>query len=305
MRWAETSDTALVAAVQAGETEAFGTLFDRWFDRSWNVARTVLWDDELAADVAQDALLVAWQRIGQLRDPGAFGGWVLRITRNQALNRLDRERRTTTQGDELVSSLRDQGRTDPVGAEATPGPVAAGEIRDRQDLLWSAAAALGAREASLLDLHLRHGLGPAEIAEALGVPANTAHQRLFRLRAKLGNVIGSYLLWRNGNPMCEALAATVDGGQPFDASVARAVARHQDQCRYCSEEREAMVDPAALFATVPLLVAPAQLKAGAAAGLTAAGVPVEAAGAGNPGGPASPDAASALDGGSSPGLGSG
>ncbi|MFV0524859.1 MAG: RNA polymerase sigma factor [Acidimicrobiales bacterium] len=269
---ADRTDTELVAAVQGGEPDAFGILFDRWFDRSWNVARTVLRDDDLAADVAQDSLLAAWQRIDQLRDPGAFGGWVLRITRNRALNRLGRERRTSSSGDEVVSSMRDGGRPDPVGAGPQPGPVAAGEVRDRQEMVWAAAAGLGPGDASLLDLQLRHGLDPAEIAQALGVPANTAHQRLFRLRARLGDVIGSFLLWRNGRPLCDGLAAAIDGGQPFDVSVARSVARHQEDCRYCSDQRASMVDPATLFAAVPILVAPPHLKAGAAAGLKAAGV---------------------------------
>ncbi|MGB5757108.1 MAG: sigma-70 family RNA polymerase sigma factor, partial [Acidimicrobiales bacterium] len=201
MQGSERSDTELVLAARAEDGEAFGELFDRWFNSSWNVARTIVRNDDLAADVAQDAMLAAWQRLDQLDNPDAFGGWLLRITRNRALNRLERENRSRATGDDVVSGLRDRGLPDPTGAERPLGPDSISEVRDRQELVWAAAAALGGREVSLLDLHLRHGLSPAEIADELGVEPNNAHQQLFRLRNRLGDAIGSYLLWRNGRPL--------------------------------------------------------------------------------------------------------
>jgi RNA polymerase sigma factor (sigma-70 family) len=275
------TDAELVQAARSTEPEAFGQLFDRWFDRSWNVARNIVRQDDIAAEVAQDAMLNAWQRLDQLRDVEAFGGWLLRITRNRALNRLERERRSRATGDEIVSGLRDrrlhEGQTDPTGAQTPPSTDAVVDIRDQQELVWAAAAALGERDASLLDLHLRHGLAPGEIAEELGVEANTAHQQLFRMRNKLGDAIGSYVLWRNGRPLCDGLAAAVSGQVAFDRSVSKAVAKHQKSCEQCSERRAALLDPSKLFASVPLLGVPLQLKVDAAAALHNAGVPVDPA----------------------------
>ncbi|MEL6983590.1 MAG: sigma-70 family RNA polymerase sigma factor, partial [Actinomycetota bacterium] len=292
----EQSDTELVLAARDDDPAAFGQLFERWFDRAWNVARAILRDDDLAADVAQDAMVKAWQQLDQLENPDAFGGWLLRSTRNRALNRLAREGRSRASGDDVVSGLRDRGAEDPVGAERLPQPDLVNEIRDRQELVWAAATALGERDASLLDLHLRHGLSPAEIAEELGVEANAAHQQLFRLRNRLGDAIGSYLLWRNGRPLCDGLADAVSGRTAFDRSVARSVARHQASCEHCSEQRESLVDPAKLFAAVPLLLVPPHLKAEAVAALQSAGVPTDASGASGPG--------SGADSGASSGSGS-
>ena len=275
----ERTDSELVLAARGDDSDAFGQLFGRWFDRSWNVARNIIRQDDLAAEIAQDAMLSAWQRLDQLQDPDAFGGWLLRITRNRALNRLEHERRSRASGDEIVSGLRDRqsqlGQENPAGAQTPLSVDALVEMQDRQELVWAAAAALGERDASLLDLHLRHGLSPAEIAQELGVEANSAHQQLFRLRNKLGDVIGSYLLWRNGRPLCRGLAAAVSGDVAFDNSVSRAVAKHQAVCSECSERRDRLVDPAKLFASVPLVAVPLQLKVGAAAALQAAGVPVD------------------------------
>ena len=65
---------------------------------------------------------------------------------------------------------------------AAVDPAQAMEDAELAALVWDAADALGDRDASLLDLHLRHGLSPAEIAEELGVKANAAHQSLHRMR---------------------------------------------------------------------------------------------------------------------------
>ncbi len=286
VRHDERTDSELVLAVrgqdrdQSGpDPDAFGVLFDRWYDRCWNVARNIIRSDDLAAEVAQDAMLAGWQRIDQLHDPDAFGGWLLRITRNRALTRLEREGRSRATGDGIVSAMRDrniaQSHEEPLGAQA-PLPVEKVlEVHDRQELVWAASAALGERDASLLDLHLRHGLTPAEIAEELGMEANATHQLLFRLRNRLGDAIGSYLLWRNGRTLCRGLAAAVSGDVAFDRSVARAVARHQKTCDECAERRAGLVSPTKLFASVPFLVVPFQFKIDAAAALAEAGVPID------------------------------
>jgi hypothetical protein len=52
------SDAELVEAARRQEPGAYGELFRRWYDRSYDVALNILRDREAAADVAQDAFLV-------------------------------------------------------------------------------------------------------------------------------------------------------------------------------------------------------------------------------------------------------
>ena len=52
-------------------------------------------DRSIGAEVAQDAFLRAWRALDTLRDPLVFGGWLLRIARNAALNRRRSEVRAT------------------------------------------------------------------------------------------------------------------------------------------------------------------------------------------------------------------
>ncbi|MGA9277968.1 RNA polymerase sigma factor, partial [Ilumatobacter sp.] len=266
------TDAALVERVRGGDATAFAPLFERWYDRVYNVARGVVRRPELAADVAQDAFVSAWQQLDRLDDVNAFGGWLLRITRNRALDALRREGHSSPTDDETVVALRDRDLPSPVAAMASVGPAEAAEVHEREQLLWAAAAALGERDASLLDLHLRHGLSPAELAEDLGVTPNHAHQLVHRLRNRLGDAIGAFLLWNRGSPHCPVLAGRT--GSSFDADVASTVKRHIRSCTACSEERRRHTDPTKLFAAVPFALAPLAFRGRAAFALEQAGAPM-------------------------------
>ena len=269
---ARADDAALVRAAQAGDGHAFGLLFDRWSTRVVDVAYRIVRDREVAAEVAQDAFLAAWTGLDRLEQAESFGGWVLRIGRNRALNRLERERRSVPVGDEEATEMLDR-RTDP-GDEA--GDAAA--RTEDAELVWAAAAALGPRDASVLDLHLRHGLAPAEIAEELGVTANTAHQVLYRLRARLGDAVRACVLWRAGHPACPELADVVAaaGIDAFGATAVRTISAHAEGCDACTRRQEGRLSPDALFAAIPLLVVAPEVLAAIRSGLADAGVPIDA-----------------------------
>ena len=76
----------------AERREAFGELVVRFQDMAFGCAYAVLGDFYLAEDAAQEAFITAWQRLDQLRAPGAFPGWLRRIVLTQC-NRLTRGKR--------------------------------------------------------------------------------------------------------------------------------------------------------------------------------------------------------------------
>jgi RNA polymerase sigma factor (sigma-70 family) len=262
-------DAELARRAMGGDGEAFGTLFERWFDRVFDVAWHIVHNRDTAAEVAQEAFATAWQQRNSLRQPESFGGWLLRIARNRGLNRLEREGRSRPLGDEETLVALDT---------RTSGGDAADQLidRERDDLVWAASAALGEDDASLLNLHLRHELKAPELAEELGVEPNAAHQRLFRLKKRLADAVGAWVLWRRGAPACAALgtALTEAGLSAFDRAAATAIAAHAKRCEECDEARQLQLRPEALFAAVPLVPAGSLLKTKAAAALSALDVPV-------------------------------
>jgi RNA polymerase sigma-70 factor, ECF subfamily len=78
------STAALVRSAIAGERSAFAELV-RLYERSAIVtAQAVLGDYHAAQDAAQDGFVMAYQKLGQLRDIEAFGPWLLAIVRRRA-----------------------------------------------------------------------------------------------------------------------------------------------------------------------------------------------------------------------------
>jgi RNA polymerase sigma factor (sigma-70 family) len=284
-------DVELARRATAGNGEAFGQLFQRWFDRAFDVAWHVVRNRDTAAEVTQDAFTVAWQQIATLRQPESFGGWLLRITRNRALNRLSREQRSRPLGDEEVLVVLDGEQ------RSSSDPAAVVPAQERDDLVWAASAALGADDASLLSLHLRHGLDAGELASELGVAPNAAHQRLFRLRKRLGDAIGAWTLWQRGSPGCAQLQALLgtSGAVSFDRASASTISTHARSCDDCQSRRDLTLSPEALFAATPLVLAGPVLKTKAAAALAGAGVPVSRGSPGSgPGDPSDPGGGSRL-----------
>jgi RNA polymerase sigma factor (sigma-70 family) len=282
---ARRDDAALVAAALAGDQAAFGRLFDRWYDRVFNLARGIVRDDEVAAEVAQDAFLSAWKNLATLEDHLAFGGWLLRIARNASFNRQARESRSVAVDDEGMAMIESSGLS-PSGAPAgfraeqrlgeLGDPSALAGDAELTALVWQAAAALGERDSRVFDLQMRYGLSPAEIGDVMGINRNAANQLCHRLRQRFTTALQARVLWNGRRPACDDLAALLAsaGVDSFDAEAVKIADRHAASCDICGERRELRLQPSALFASIPIVVAPVLFKTKAAAALEAAGVPM-------------------------------
>jgi RNA polymerase sigma factor (sigma-70 family) len=281
----ELREAELVERARGGDAEAFGLLYDAWFDRVHDLARRIVHDPAGAADVAQDAFLAAWRNLHGLRDPAAFGGWLLRITRNTAFDRRRHDDRARPVDSEAMAVIEDRG---PSAADAPAGfrveeragelgdPALVAEDEELTALVWESADALGARDAEVLHLHLRHGFKPAEIAETVGITRNHANQLVHRVKQRLGGAIRARVLWRGGQPACDDLAAALRaaGIERFGAEAVEVATDHADRCDACSERRTLRLSPTALFAATPIAAAPVALKERIADGLAGHGVPM-------------------------------
>src|SRR5918993_590852 len=73
-------DAALVAAVRAGDRDAFGRLYDAYSRMVHGILLARVPYGEVD-DLVQDVFLVALRKIDSLRDANAFGPWLAMITR--------------------------------------------------------------------------------------------------------------------------------------------------------------------------------------------------------------------------------
>jgi len=79
------TERELVDAAIAGDRGAFGDLVRRYQRLAVAGAVAVLGDRHAAQDVAQDAFVIAYEKLATLRDGASFGAWILQIARRRAL----------------------------------------------------------------------------------------------------------------------------------------------------------------------------------------------------------------------------
>jgi len=131
-------------------------------------------DRDTADDVLAETLLVCWRRLDDVPDQAL--PWVYGVARHCLANAERGERRQRRLAARITV-------VDP--------PEEAVREPDPPDARVSAAlAALRPDEAELLRLWAWEQLGPAEIAEVLGVTANAVSIRLHRARGKFVDALG-------------------------------------------------------------------------------------------------------------------
>ena len=171
-------DSLLVARARTGDTHAYAALLARHHARLLRACAGALGEDAAAADVAQEAALVAWLQLDRLRDPARFGPWLTAIGRNLAL-RAVRERSSRRQWLSEDASLPDQ-----PSAEADD-PAQRLLARERAAELAGAISTLptGQRDAVVL-FHLAN-LPQETVAARLDTGVGALRTRLHKARATL------------------------------------------------------------------------------------------------------------------------
>jgi RNA polymerase sigma-70 factor (ECF subfamily) len=157
----------LVKRAKNGEAAACEELVRRHLRAAYAVALAVLQRPADAEDIAQDAFLVALERLGECRDPARFSGWLVQIVRNRALHALEKRTRrdATGEADVAITAL-------------------GGDVVLRTQLL-AALATLTEVQRAIVLLHDLDEWTHAEIADALGLTETNCRQHLFTARRAL------------------------------------------------------------------------------------------------------------------------
>lgn len=172
------TDAELIKGCKRGDREAQHELYVRSSEKIFRVLLRMTHNPETAFELAQDAYLLAFSRIGQFNENSSLDTWLYRIAVNEALQHLRRR------------------RTFPVVSEASLLDVPTHGEGERISRRLDVNAALDLIEASdrtILILRYQEGLDYQEIADVLDCAAGTVASRLNRARHRIRQVLeGSY-----------------------------------------------------------------------------------------------------------------
>ncbi len=180
-------DSVLVQRALAGDTEAFGTLIQRYQRLVFRIVGGFLRNREDAEDVAQETFLRAHEGLPGFRAGAPFGPWIARIATRASYDRLRQRRRTSEVGWEDLS---------PGERSAAQSLVAGAGQADRaatRDLLDRAMAPLAPKDRMVLILADALGFSGGEVARVMGCSSVAGRIRLHRARRALRRVVEALL----------------------------------------------------------------------------------------------------------------
>ena len=176
--WSKYTDVELVIASLLGNFDAFGELITRYRPAMIEVAREILKDEIAAEDVVQDACILAFKALPQLKRFDRFGSWLYSITRNRAFRYQSRNARTEPRSDIDLIILK---RCPPI----TETPARILERRERYRELNEAIEGLPPEHRLVIRMHYWDEMPLERIADFLSVPVSTVKWRLFKARQLL------------------------------------------------------------------------------------------------------------------------
>jgi RNA polymerase sigma-70 factor (ECF subfamily) len=230
-------DGTLVTRSQAGDQDAISELATQVRPMVQRYAGRFFSDPARAEDLAQTAMMKAFARVGDVRSPGAFQAWLLRIARNECLNELARQKHAQLP----LSTLADGG----LEIEAPAG----GDGDPEEALLRSQLQALVRRVAATLPTHYRQALTMRaledrtyeEISAALDVPVPVARLWYCRARKRFRSAFVTMMVARRNVPavcqeMGEAIAELIEGTLPTGDR--GRVQEHLGGCHVCRQTED-------------------------------------------------------------------
>jgi RNA polymerase sigma-70 factor (ECF subfamily) len=168
----------LVVRAASGDVAAFEELYRENVSRVYLLCLRMCGDPSLAEDLAQEAFVRAWQKLGSFRGDSAFSTWLHRVAVNVVLG----NRRSTARREARVKPVGDDLPVDLSASEPSPGQTL--------DLERSIAALPdGAR--TVFVLHDVEGYRHKEIAHLTGLAEGTSKAQLHRARKLLRKALTS------------------------------------------------------------------------------------------------------------------
>ncbi|MGC9670162.1 ECF subfamily RNA polymerase sigma factor, BldN family [Planosporangium sp. 12N6] len=153
----------LVERAQAGDAEAFGLIYDRYFDTVFRFVYFRVGNRQLAEDLTADTFLRALKRIGSFTWQGRdLGAWLVTIARNLVADHFKsgRYRLEITTGDVLDAERAES------GPEGSPESAVVDHITNVA--LLTAVKQLNPEQQECIVLRFLQGFSVAETAQAMG-----------------------------------------------------------------------------------------------------------------------------------------
>jgi RNA polymerase sigma-70 factor (ECF subfamily) len=160
-------DVALIGRIVARDAQAVGELYDRHNRLLFGLILRILRDRSESEEVLQEVFLQVWNRSETYNVAlGSPVGWLVRIARNRAIDRL------------RANAVRLRAIDAAPPPEDSASPEASAALGEQQRAVARALAALPIDQRTLIEQAYFLGLTQSELAERMRIPLGTVKTRI-------------------------------------------------------------------------------------------------------------------------------
>ena len=170
----DATERQLQRRIRDGDEEAFDIVFRAHYASLVRMAELIVRDRAVGEEIAQEVMLELWRRRESLELEQNFRAYLLRATRNRALNHV-RHERIVLREQTLAAS---ESRT----AAAPDAEMLGGEL---EQAIAESLAALPENWREVFEMSRKQGLRYAEIADLLDISVKTVEKRMGQALAQL------------------------------------------------------------------------------------------------------------------------
>jgi len=172
------SDIELIEQTLAGNQQAYADLVKRHQRFVFTLAMRFAKGREDAEEIAQDCFIKAYRSLASFQGQSKFSTWLYSIVYTTAMTFLRKKRVDT-------DSIDDENTFIQVESQVSAYDVNNAENKSRSFYLGQAIAQLLPDDAAIITMFYKGEQSLEEIAQAMGMEANTVKVKLFRARQRL------------------------------------------------------------------------------------------------------------------------
>lgn len=176
---AKKTEAALVCAGREGEGEALRQLLECNWGWLKGLVYSMLGNIDDVDDVLQNVCVVVINKIGTLREPERFRGWLATVARREALAYRQKHSRESMRLDDLPAVQQDDGKALGIDEIAVQN--------EQYQQILAAVNLLPEKYREVFVLKYMEDMSYAQITEILEIPATTIQVRLVRARRMVHN----------------------------------------------------------------------------------------------------------------------
>ncbi|MHC4283562.1 MAG: RNA polymerase sigma factor [Planctomycetota bacterium] len=183
-------ELVLTGPARRGSKEAFESIVKMYMKNAYFIALGLVGNRDDALELSQEAFILAYRNIKQLKPDRRFFPWFYQILRNVCFSHL---RKIRNRRSHSLEKLEEQRPVADVDDSFTPDVVAdvVAERNENKDRVWKAIGKLDKKHREVIILRHFQNLTYEQMAQTIFCSRGTVMSRLYYARKRLKELLGT------------------------------------------------------------------------------------------------------------------